>query len=196
MYQADQKVKNQAILRHQEREVRQKREIPVIHGPGLASAGTIFDCNRKSFGRMLKSYWDRLYVGWNPLKLEGRGCWEVWQTPTNKTPVLRYHNKSTGDKIYTLEYQPSDFVDWIADLEYLSYDFIGKLKKMDAWENKQLVSDHDYQHSKYQEKQDELEEEHIKNVVRDNRKHFRDLLDYVQSGYEPTQFFTKNVKKA
>lgn len=187
-------IKNQAILRHREKEYRQNREIPLPQGPGSTSIGTIFDCNRSHFERVLKAYWDKLYVGWNPYKNEGNGCWEVWQRPMHKTPVLRYYDETTGEKIYTAEYKPNDFEHWVADLPFLSYDFIKKLQAMDSWENKNQVADHDYQHALHQQKVDDMEEENIKYVVKNNKQHFRDLLDYVQSGYEPTQFFTKRTK--
>lgn len=189
MLKQDLLVKNQAILRNKEREFKQKREIKLPQGPGSISVGTIYDCNRNHFERLLKAYWDKLYVGWNPFKSEGLGCWEIWQRPLKKTPVLQYHDEITGDKIYTLEYRSSDYEHWVADLPHLSYAFIEKLKKMDSWENKNQVSDHDYEHAKYQDKLEAQENENIRNVVKDNKKHFRDLLDYVQSGYDPVQFF-------
>lgn len=194
MLKADQEILNQAILRHREREDRQQRRIPAPRGYGSISVGSIFDCNRKHFERILKAYWDRLYVGWNPLKLDGKGCWEVWQRPMKKTPVLRYYDEITDERIYTMEYRPNDFEHWVADLPYLSYSFIEKLKKMDSWENKNQVADHDYEHAKLQQKADDDEDKHIRNVVKDNKKHFRDLLDYTQSGWNPLDFFTKNIK--
>ncbi len=125
------------------------------------------------------------------MKNEGRGCWEVWQTPSKKTPILAYHDKNSGLKIWKTEYRPSDFEHWVADLDYLHYGFIEKLKKMDSWENKQLIADHDDKYEAHQEKVERDEDENIRQVVKENKKHFRDLLDYVQSGYEPTQFFRK-----
>lgn len=189
---SDKIILDQAILRHQEREYRQKREISFHNGPGWISVGSVFDCNRKSFERALRDYSDRLYVGWNPFKREGRGCWEVWHRPSQKTPVLRYYDEITGIKIATLEYLPNDFEHWVADLEYLSYDFIGKLRKMDAWENKQLISGQDDLYEEERAKAEKAEDEHIKYVVKHNKQAFRDLLDYTQSGYNPLDFFTKS----
>lgn len=187
----DKITKNQAILRNQEREVRQKRRIDPDRGPGNTSVGSIHDCNRKHFERALRACWDKLYVGWNPYKNEGRGCWEVWQRPSKKTPVLRYHNEVTGEKIYTLDFLPNDFEHWVADLDYLSYDFIGKLKEMDSWENRNLVAQHDQSLEDYNQKQQKKEDDNIKYVVRHNRQQFRDLLDYTQQGFDPLQFFTR-----
>lgn len=191
---SDSAVKAQAIQRHVEIEARRNVTTDVPRGPGNTSIGSIFDCNRKTFERMLRSYWDRLYVGWNPYKKEGRGCWEIWQTPLRKTTKLAYHNETTGEKIYTTEYRPNDFEHWVADLDYLSYAFIEKLKSMDSWENKNQVADHDYEYERQQQKLEDQEEEHLKYVVKHNKAVFRDLLDYTQSGLNPLDFFTKSTK--
>lgn len=188
---SDKLILDQAILRHKEREDRQKREITLPHGPGWVTVGSVHDCNRDHFEKLLRAYWDRLYVGWNPMKNGGRGCWEVWQRPSLKTPILAYHDEVTGLKIWKTEYRPNDFEHWVADLDYLNYSFIEKLKKMDSWENKQLISQADDEYEAYQVKLEKDEEDNIRQVVKENKKHFRDLLDYVQSGYEPTQFFRK-----
>ncbi len=187
----DRLVHRQAIKREYEMADRRKREAKFTKGDGNVIVGSIFDCNRGHFERLLRAYWDKLYLGWNPLKNDGRGCWEVWQQPTKKTPVLRYYDESEGIKIYTAEYLPNDYEHWVADLPYLTYSFIEKLRIMDSWENKQLISDHDYDQSKWQQKLDDDEEENIKYVVKHNRQAFRDLLDYTQSGYDPLQFFTR-----
>ncbi len=186
----DRIVKSQAILREQETEFRRKQIRQVPKGPGNTCVGSIFDCNRKSFERMLKGYWDRLYVGWNPFKNEGRGCWEVWSRPSKKTATLEYEDTS-GLKFYKLDYKPNDYEHWVADLDYLHYGFIEKLKKMDSWENKQLVSDHDYEYTKYQDKEQQKEDDNIKYVVRHNKQLFKDLLEYTQQGYDPLQFFRR-----
>ncbi len=179
--QADKQVLAQAILRHKEREARQKREIPIPKGDGWVSKGSLHDCNRRAFQRALEAYWSKLYVGWNPMKREGRGCWEVWQQPSKKTPILEYLNEATGERIYRMEYQVNDFEHWVADLEYLSLGFIRRLREMDSWDNKQLISDHDYQHAKHQEQADEKETEAIKYLVKHERRLFRDALDQYKS---------------
>lgn len=191
MIKQDQIILNQAIQRHREQEVRQKREIPIPRSFGAMSVGSIYDCNRKHFERALKAYWDKLYIGWNPLKNDGMGCWEVWQRPLRKTPVLRYFDQTTGVKIYTAEYKPNDYEHWVADLPFLTYDFIGKLRKMDSWDNKYQVSEHDDEHERHLERIENLEEENIKYVVKHNKQAFRDLLDYTQEGFNPLQFFNK-----
>lgn len=192
MIKADRIIRDQAILRNKERENRRGYEINPPRGPGNTSVGSIYDCNRKHFERALKRYWDKLYVGWNPYKNDGIGCWEIWQQPSKKTPVLRYDD---GDMaIWTTEYQPSDFEHWVADLPYLSYDFIGKLREMDAWENKQLAKTNDDKLEDYNTKKQHAEDENIRYVVKHNKQVFKDLLEYTQQGYDPTQFFTRRPK--
>ncbi len=182
-------VREMAIKRELELAERRKRAINLPQGPGNTVTGSIYDCSRTGFESALRAYWDRLFVGWNPYKNAGKGCWEVWQRPSTKTPVLRYEKADT--KIFTLEYVFSDYIHWVADLEYLSYDFIRKLRSMDAWENKNLTQQHDDQYEAHFAKLDKDEDENIKYVVKNNKKVFRDLLDYVQSGYNPLDFFSK-----
>ena len=178
---ADKLVLDQSILRHKERQDRQKREIPIPEGPGWTSKGSIFDCSRPVFERALRAYWDRLYVGWNPMKNDGRGCWEVWQRPSKKTPILAYHDEHTGMKIYKTEYVPNDFEHWVADLDHLNLNFIEKLRRMDSWENKQLISDHDYEFEKAQQKIEQKENEAIRYIARHEKNLFRAALDHYKS---------------
>jgi hypothetical protein len=129
------------------------------------------------------------------MKNEGKGCWEVWHRPSRKTQVLAYHDETTGLKIYTAEYQPNDFEHWVADLEVLSMDFFGKLRAMDAWENKHLISGHDDQVEEDRKKADKREDEGLKYIIKHNRKAFQDLLEYTQSGFHPMTFFTDKKKQ-
>lgn len=183
----DKLVLDQAILRHKEKDDRTKRQTPIPKGDGWVIRGSLFDCNRKSFERALRNYSDRLYLGWNPMKREGRGCWEVWHRPTLKTATVVYN--VSGIIIAKTDYKPNDFEHWVADLEFLNMSFIKRLREMDAWENKQLVSGHDDQHQDFMDKMEREESEHLKYVVKHNKQAFRDLLDYTQQGYNPLEFF-------
>lgn len=188
----DKLIRDQAILRNREIEARRKQERTPPQGLGNIITGSVFDCNRKHFERVLRDYSDRLYVGWNPYKKEGQGCWEIWHRPTYKTPVHRLDYQ--GVSYYSLEYLPNDFEHWVADLDYLDYTFISRLREMDSWENRQLVSSHDDQAEAFKDKLDRDETEQLKYVVRHNKSAFKDLLDYTQQGFNPLDFFTKNVK--
>jgi len=188
---ADQRIKEQAIKREYELAQRRKRDPKFAHGWGHSTVGSIHDCNRAAFERSLRAYWDRLYVGWNPYKKDGNGCWEVWQKPAEKRPILAYDDETTNTKIYTLEAISSDYIHWVADLDYLSYDFIAKLRSMDAWEDKQLLQKHDDAYEAHFDKLEREENENIKYVVKHNKQVFRDLLDYTQQGFNPLDFFNK-----
>lgn len=184
----DKLVKNQAIERAIDTSIRRKA-IPVLPvGHGSIIQGSIFDCNRKSFERRLRDYSDRLYVGWNPFKNEGRGCWEVWHRPSRKTLV--FQGKIDGVPFYTGEYKPNDYEHWVADLDYLSYSFITKLVEMDAWENRNLVRDHEDKYEAQNERAQKAEDDNIRYVVKHNKSLFKDLLEYTQQGYNPLDFFT------
>ncbi len=172
MKKSDYIVRKQAIKRELEMADRRKREPSFPNGLGNTVTGTIYDCNRASFERALKAYWDKLYVGWNPFKKDGYGCWEVWQQPTQKTPVLRYLDKKTDTKIYTLEFVLSDYLHWVADLDYLDMAFIGKLRSMDAWEDKQLTAKHDDAYIQHEIDLEKQEDENIKYVVKHNKQVF------------------------
>lgn len=189
MLKADKIVKDQAILRLQELSVRRKKDYKVPQGTGNTVTGTIFDCNRKKFEQMLKAYSDRLYIGWNPFKNEGLGCWELWHRPSVKTPTVAYDDGQLA--IITMDYKPNDFEHWVDDLTYLSYNYIKKLSEMDAWNNKQLIQQTDEQIDAAQQKVEKEEADNIKYVVRHNKQAFRDLLDYTQAGFDPLQFFNK-----
>jgi len=189
MKQADKLVKQQAIKREYDRAARQKREPHFPQGEGHSIVGSIYDCNRAGFERALKSYWSRLYVGWNPFKKDGRGCWEVWQTPSRKTAKIAY--KDDNMTIITSEYESSDFEHWVADLDFLSYDFIKRLREMDGWENKQLIAQHDEKYEQHFIDLEKQEDDNIKYIVKNNKQVFRDLLDYTQSGFNPLDFFNK-----
>lgn len=209
----DKLIKEQAIIREYEMALRRKREPEFTHREGHSIIGSIHDCSRKGFERALRAYWDRLYVGWNPYKKEGKGCWEVWQRPSTKKPVLwgyvkdgdfstfksslSFHNQyaETGwEKVFSLEWKPNDYEHWVADLEYLSYNFIGRLREMDSWENKQLVAQHDEKYEEHFRKLESEENDNIKQIVKEHKRAFRDLLDYTQSGINPLDFFTKRIK--
>lgn len=184
----DRKVRDQAIRRHREKEFRQKRQIPVPNGPGWTSVGSIFDCSRVEFEKKLKSYFSDLYVGWNPLKRDGLGCWEIWQKPSKLTAVKQ---GNFGDGIlYLLELCPNDFEHHVYDLPYLTYAFIDKLREMDMWENKQFLEQMDENDDIEYERQEKKEADAIKYAVRHNKSLFKKLKELAQDGYNPFWFFS------
>lgn len=137
---------------------------------------------------MLSDIDDRLYVGWNPFKKDGQGIWEVWYRPSKKTATLEAECKYYS--ISVLEYKPNDFEHWVADLEFLSYDFLNRLREMDMWENKNFIQKMDDRLEEDQEKLNKAEEESIKYAVKHNKKLFSQLKGLAQDGYNPFWFFS------
>lgn len=184
----DRLVLKQAIERHKAKEVRTNREIPLPQGPGWITVGSIMDCNRKNFERLLKDYSESLYVGWNPLKREGKGCWEVWHRPSKKTAV--YEGEFEGIQMYSLEYKVSDFEHHVYDLDFLHYSFIEKLRRMDMWANKQFIQQMDDRLEEDQDKLDKVEEDSIKYAAKHYKAEFKKMHEAVQGGINPFWFFS------
>lgn len=159
-----------------------------IHGPGHANKGSIFDCNREYFERALKTYFSELYLGWNPYKNEGRGVWEVWQMPVRRKMV--YQGRIDGVPLYTAEIEPNDFEHHVYDLPYLTVAFIDKLREMDSWLVKDYFRQADYKQWDQEDKEDKIEEDNIKYVVRHNKDLFGKLKGLAQDGFNPFWFFS------
>lgn len=140
---------------------------------GNITKGTLHDCNRKAFERSIRAYDSKLIVGWNPLKRDGLGVWEVWRLPEHK-PVS----------------EMSDFEHWVADLPYLSYGFIEKLKSMDSWANKHQVVDSEQAAEDYESALNKHEEELVKYAVKHNKRAFREMAGHVKQGINPFWFFS------
>lgn len=155
---------------------RRQNEVKLKPGIGHVVIGSIHDCNKKSFEKALKTYWDRLFVGWNPYKNDGNGCWEVWQKPLHKA-------------------QLSNFEHWVADLPFLRMDFIDDLRRMDDWEYKKnvgrsRVDDMDRAYVDYEIGLDKQEDELIKYAVRHNKSAFGKLKGLAQDGINPFWFLS------
>lgn len=184
----DNLILKQAIERHKAKEIRTKREIPIPHGPGWATVGSVMDCDRKNFERLLKDYSESLYVGWNPMKRDGRGCWEVWHRPSKKTARVAYD--SSDFAIITTEYVVSDFEHHVYDLDFLHYSFIEKLRRMDMWANRQFIQQMDERLKEDQDKLDRAEEESIKYASKHYKAEFKKMHEAVQAGINPFWFFS------
>lgn len=181
MKQNDKLVRDHHVKQALLKAIRTKRPEPDLpHGPGLAVKGSIMDCDRRLFETMLKTYWDRLFVGWNPFKMNGRGCWEVWQRPIAKSEL-------------------NDMEHWVADLPFLRLDFVKELQRMDAWEyeknhGRTLNEDMDESYDKWEEKLEKQEDESIRYAVRHNKSLFGKLKGLAQDGYNPLWFFSDKAQ--
>lgn len=157
-------------------------------GPGFITRGSIFDCDRKYFERVLKTYFRELYVGWNPFKNNGAGVWEVWQKPFTKTAVKEAECRDYT--LFELRDKPNDFEHHVYDLPYLTPTFIDKLREMDTWEQKRFFEAADDRQDDLEDKYDKMEEESIKYAVRHHKSLFRKLKQFAQEGYNPFWFFS------
>lgn len=163
--------------------------------------GSIFDCNRSSFERVLRDYSSDLYVGWNPLKNNGLGCWEIWHRPSRKTAVEIIgasgfneprieQGKILQDNLHVLEYRPNDFEHHVYDLPFLTYSFVNRLREMDMWETKQFAKKADEKLDDDQDKLDKVEEDNIKYVAKHNKDLFKKMHEAVKGGINPFWFFS------
>lgn len=160
--------------------IRTQRECTLPHGLGNIRVGSLFDCNRQDFEKLLTSYWDRLFVGWNPFKAEGRGCWQVWQRPIAKAEL-------------------NDMEHWVADIPYLTPKFITRLKEMDSWEHRaktglSLVESADRKNDEWTELAEKKEDELIHNAVKDHKSQFNKLKGLAQDGYNPFWFLSDKAQ--
>lgn len=155
---------------------RTKREPKLHTGIGHIVTGSMYDCNRSYFERLLSNYWDRLFLGWNPFKKEGLGCWEVWQRPIRQRDL-------------------NDMEHWVADIDYLTPKFIDELRRMDAWQHKKdsgysLAEDMDREATDWEIDIEKKEDESIKYAIRHNKSLFGKLKSLAQDGYNPLWFFS------
>lgn len=162
--------------------------VPVLNGPGHVVKGSIFDCNRATFERAIKAYASNLFVGWNPYKNQEQGCWEVWAMPSKKTPI--YQGSIDGHPFYSLETVPNDFEHHVYDLQYLTLDFVGKLREMDMWANRHYLDQMDQYIDDYEQELDEKLAADIKYTVKHNKSVFRKLKQFALDGLNPLWFFS------
>lgn len=159
-----------------------------VNGPGHTAKGSMYDCNRGYFERVLKSYYSELYLGWNPYKNYGHGVWEVWQKPVRQTKV--YQGRIDGVPLYSFISEPNDMEHHVYDLPFLTISFISKLKEMDSWEQKRFFEEADDKQDDQEAKEDKIFDESIKYAVRHNKSAFRQLKQLAQDGYNPFWFFS------
>lgn len=159
---------------------------------GKLVQGSLFDCNKKRLERMLKDYDKQLYLKWNPKKNKGWGCWELRRRPNQKTLITH----DCGDfVIHKVAYKENDLVHHVLDLEYLSYSVLDRLREMDAWENKRLIADGDYEAERRQDREYDKYVEDRRHAIRQDKKYWKEYLELVRSGYNPAWFFADDKKK-
>lgn len=150
-------------------------------GMGSIVKGSVFDVNRKSFERALKAVDPELFLIWNPFEAKGEGSWQVWINPLEKSLI------SQGGGYYTLEYRLLPVAHHIANLPYLHYTFIDKIKQSRA--TVQDILDQDYEARRKLVKNEASARDDKRAAVREDRKYWKVFKDYVASGYNPLWFF-------
>ena len=162
----------------------------IFMGPvGRVSRGDVLDVNVKAFERTLKAYDSQLYVGWNPDKYRGNGCWEIRRKPdTLRTKSIYDLGPFYYEEAEKLE---TDIIHHVLDCGFLNYDAMNKLRSMDAWDNKQhWIHDIEYLENKKQEENEAKARKELRYNIKQNQKVFDEFKELVKSGVNPAQVLT------
>lgn len=152
---------------------------------GKLVRGSVADCNKAALERALKFYDSQLYLKWNPKKNGGYGVWEIRRKPDTATKV--YQTTFNGQKFYTLEYVEHDLIHHVLDLPRLSYDVLGKLKSIDAWAQKDFISNLDYTAARHKEQEEKSAREELRYNIKQFKREWKDFAALVSQGVNPGQ---------
>lgn len=147
---------------------------------GNINVGHVADCNKERLERMLKDYDNQLYIRWDAKRKNGRGCWQIRRRPNDKTQVYQGHYQ--GQPIFTAEYVEEDLTHHVLDVEVLSYDLVGKIKSMDAWNEKHFINDLEYLEDKASNEARKKNQEDLKYHMKQYRRTWRDMKEALASG--------------
>lgn len=176
--------------RNQLLEERYKRDINPPQGLGNSVKGSVFDCNRKSFERLLKEEDPNLFLVWNPTKNSGFGCWQIWINPLQKSLVHKADYE--GNSISSIEYRFIPVEHHIMDLPVLDYSVIEKLKKSRVTVEDIMYQDYEARRKLQKEKDSYLDDR--KHAIKQTKQYWKAFKDHVQSGYNPMWFFDQHRK--
>lgn len=146
---------------------------------GRLIVGSVHDCDKSRIERQLKFYDKQLYIKWNPKKRAGWGMWEVRRKPEFLTSV--YHGQFNGHGIYTAEYKESDIIHHVLDVPILTDGLLGKIKRMDTWNQKSWQDHMEYESAKYREKVESAAKEELRYELKQHRREWKELAAAVQS---------------
>lgn len=163
------------------------QKVKKVSSFGSVVQGSVLDMNKKYFCEKLKQYDPRLYLKWNPKKRKGHGVWEIRIKPSK--PTLVYHGEFMGQELCSLEYIESDMIHHVLDVNVLNMQVFNKLREMDAWENKNLIAEGDYEAERQLIKQELQQDEERLRMIRENKKYFRELHEVARSGVNPASLF-------
>ena len=159
---------------------------------GKLVTGDVLDVNKDGLMQALKFYDPQLYVEWNPKKRNGWGMWEVRRLPNEKTKVKA--GELNGSPLYVLVYWENNFNNHIMDVEYLNYDILTKLKRMDTWAVKNWTDKLEQNEREYEERRRQKNKEDLRYAIKQNKSAARDFKEAVASGYSPLDFFRGRYK--
>lgn len=159
------------------------------HGIGNIIVGSVRDTDKARLERQLKDYDSQLYIKWNAKKRSGLGIWEVRRLPNSKEKVLK--TEFNGFKIFSYEYVELDLVNHVLDVPDLSYDILGKIRSMDAWNDKNFVANLDYRGEQHKLETLKKAREELTYDVKQHKREWRDFATFVSQGGNPGQVLNK-----
>lgn len=145
--------------------------------------GSVRDCNKRVLEKLLRDYDSQLYIKWNAKKRGGWGCWEIRRKPNYLTPV--YQGQFNDQPIYTMERKELDLVAHVLDLNYLSYEVMGKIKSMDAWGTQHWAAQQDYLAAKQREVVEKQARDELRYNIKQHKREWRELAALVSQGINP-----------
>jgi hypothetical protein len=147
---------------------------------GHTIIGHVRDTDKKTLERQLQDYDKQLYIKWNPKKRQGLGVWEIRRKPDEKSKVFK--TEWNGYKIFELEYAEIDLVHQVLDVPFLSYEVLGKIRSMDAWNDKNFVANLDYKGAVHKAETDRKAREELTYEIKQHKKEWRDFATFIAEG--------------
>lgn len=151
---------------------------------GKVITGNVLDCKRAPIERWLRNYDAQLYLEWNPAKLEGKGCWEVWRRPSKQTAVYE-GTLSTGEAIYRVDYVRNKLTHHVLDAAVLDWRIPAKIQAMDTFGKHDWVATMEYEGLKRLAAKEHANREEMKYMVRQEASTLRAWAQRVAAGENP-----------
>lgn len=166
------------------------------HAPtGRLARGHVMDVSLKPFLRALQDYDKQLYVVWNPMKLNGWGCWEIRRLPNQKTAI--YQGTHNGMSFFKLTYLDRKDLHHVLDCAFLNYDVIRKLKEIDIF---RIVKESGYaslddlleaRSKEAKEARIAKASDNLKYAIKQNKSAMSAFYEMVRSGIHPAQVLNR-----
>lgn len=161
----------------------------ILMGPtGNIVKGSVLDCNRKTFARVLRDYDDLLYFKWNPKKNKGNGVWEIRRRPATKSliDVVPMGDNQYMCRIEAVEY---NHIHHVMDAPVLDYKILSKLQAMDLFKYNQAYFVDMAEKRLDQYKQEEMSKTRQEMLyhAKQYRSSINDLRERILSGMDPSE---------